>query len=171
MATLNFPANPVDQEFYEGYIYNATKGVWNSAGAAEPGPLGPTGPTGPLGPSGLENVELIPGNADLNDYTTSGFYAQISSSQANSGNNYPGINFPDENSFVAFTGLLRVLNDGTNVYQEYQTSEMGKHTFWRVYTDLSSGFAWTDWQSFAPSIHDHDDLYFSKLQSDIRYWV
>lgn len=27
--TLNFPSNPADQEEYSGYIYDATKGVWN----------------------------------------------------------------------------------------------------------------------------------------------
>ena len=27
--TLNFPSNPSDQEEYSGYIYDATKGVWN----------------------------------------------------------------------------------------------------------------------------------------------
>lgn len=29
--TLNFPSNPVDQQEYSGYIYNATKGVWDKA--------------------------------------------------------------------------------------------------------------------------------------------
>lgn len=27
--TLNFPSSPADQEEYNGYIYDATKGVWN----------------------------------------------------------------------------------------------------------------------------------------------
>lgn len=29
MSALNFPANPADQEVYEGYIYNAADGVWD----------------------------------------------------------------------------------------------------------------------------------------------
>lgn len=175
MATLNFPANPVDQEFYEGYIYNATKGVWNSAGAAEPGPLGPTGPTGPLGPSGLENVPIIPENANLNDFTVSGFYSQPSIANAESGTNYPG-ETTGFGSFLPYTGMLRVINDGTNVYQEYQTITAEQPAFWRVlsYPELSIGspqLSWSEWKSFAPEDHAHDDLYFTKLQSDIRYWV
>jgi len=27
--SLNFPTTPSDQEVYENYIYDATKGVWN----------------------------------------------------------------------------------------------------------------------------------------------
>jgi hypothetical protein len=34
MTTLNFPNNPTDGQEYEGYIYNATKGVWDSGGTS-----------------------------------------------------------------------------------------------------------------------------------------
>lgn len=34
MTILNFPNSPVDGQEYEGYIYNAAKGTWDSAGTA-----------------------------------------------------------------------------------------------------------------------------------------
>jgi hypothetical protein len=165
MSALNFPASPVDGEFYEGYIYNESKNVWNSAGAAEPGPAGPPGPTGPAGPTGLEVIESIPGEADLNDYTTSGFYSQKTNSGAQAGTNYP-ISLPEE---LAYAGMLRVLNDGENIYQEYHVGGfLNGKVFWRSFLKDSD---WTEWQTFSLETHDHDDLYFTKLQSDIRYWV
>jgi hypothetical protein len=166
MSALNFPASPVDGEFYEGYIYNESKNVWNSAGAAEPGPAGPPGPTGPAGSTGLEVIESIPGEADLNDYTTSGFYSQKTNSGAQSGTNYPLI---PPNIGFAYAGLLRVINDGSNIYQEYSIGGISNgQTYWRAFF---GNLGWTPWQTFATAGHIHDDLYFTKLQSDIRYWV
>ena len=108
--------------------------------------------------------EVIPLNANLNNYTNSGFYVQDSNVKAQSGTNYPLV--PALIGF-AYAGLLRVMNDGNNVYQEYQVGGItdGK-AYWR---SRFGNLGWTTWRSFSQEGHIHDDRYFTKTQSDAKY--
>ena len=109
--------------------------------------------------------EIIPLNADLNDYRTSGFYAQDTNTKAQTGDNYPKV--PIDIGFE-YAGLLRVINDGSNVYQEYQVSGIPTNlVYWRAFF---GNLGWTPWQTFATAGHIHDDRYYSKAQSDNRYF-
>jgi hypothetical protein len=40
MSALNFPANPDDQDVYEGYVFDASIGVWNRVSSTAPIPGG-----------------------------------------------------------------------------------------------------------------------------------
>ena len=108
--------------------------------------------------------EVIPLSANLNNYTNSGFYVQDSNVKAQSGTNYPLV--PPTIGF-AYAGLLRVMNDGNNVYQEYQVGGIadGK-AYWR---SRFGNLGWTTWRSFSQEGHIHDDRYFTKTQSDAKY--
>jgi hypothetical protein len=109
---------------------------------------------------------IIPGNANLDEYVESGFYAQDSRAKALSGLNYPEI---PENSDLRYGGLLRVISDGTNIYQEYHVADLATNpVYWRALYSTFGG-QWTKWQTFAFLGHIHDDRYYSKLQSDSIY--
>jgi hypothetical protein len=51
MTTLDFPNSPVDQEIFNGYVYDATRGVWNVA----PQQLVARYVTSPVPPSNPQN--------------------------------------------------------------------------------------------------------------------
>ena len=108
---------------------------------------------------------IIPNNANLNDYTESGFYAQDTTAKARTGTNYPKI---PANIGLEYAGLLRVFNDGTNIYQEYQISGIpDQSVYWRA---KFGNLAFSNWQGFAKEGHAHDDLYFRQGESDSRYF-
>jgi hypothetical protein len=116
---------------------------------------------------------IIPLNADLDDYRVSGFYSQNTNTKADSGDNYPKV---PPIVGRAYAGLLRVINDGNNtyeddnanIYQEYQVAGIPTNpVFWRA---RFGNLGWTAWQSFAPADHIHDQRYFTKQQSDSRYF-
>lgn len=110
---------------------------------------------------------IIPLNADLDDYTVSGFYSQNTNFKAESGNNYPRIP-PNVDGNRPYAGLLRVINDGFNVYQEYQVAGIPTNpVFWRAFF---GNLGWTGWQTFSQAGHVHDDRYYSKSQADNRYF-
>jgi hypothetical protein len=110
------------------------------------------------------NPSIIPTSANLNDYVTSGFYAQNSNTKASTGINYPLV---PPIIGQPYAGLLRVINDGTNIYQEYQVAGIPTNpVYWRAYF---GNLEWTDWQTFAQDGHVHDDRYYTKNQSDNRY--
>ena len=92
--------------------------------------------------------EVIPLNSNLNNYTTSGFYVQDSNTKANTGTNYPII---PPTIGRPYAGFLRVINDGTNTYQEYQVAGIpnGK-TYWRSFFG-NRGLS--DWRTFAEEGH------------------
>jgi hypothetical protein len=109
----------------------------------------------------LENTKIdvvpesIPISANLNDFTTTGFYTQTSTP---TGSNYP----------ANFAGLLTVVNEGGVVFQQYQvigatesgvTANPTNKTHWRFYI---SG-AWRPWRTFI------DEASFS-TQGDILYY-
>jgi hypothetical protein len=111
------------------------------------------------------NPDIIPSGANLNTYTVSGFYSQNTNIKAASGTNYPII--PPVIG-QPYAGLLRVINDGANIYQEYQVAGIPTNpVYWRAFF---GNFGWTNWQSFATAEHIHDDRYFTKGQSDARYF-
>jgi hypothetical protein len=78
----------------------------------------------------------IGGSADLNTYTTDGYYHQNSNSSATSGTNYP----------ANLAGMLTVMADGNMVYQKYQTYN-GSGTYQR--TKYSS--TWYSWDKVLDS--------------------
>lgn len=96
----------------------------------------------------LENTKLgqdptdLVASANLNDYTTTGFYVQANTP---SGSDYP----------AAYAGVLTVISDGTNVFQQYQVvgvAESGSasstnKTWWRFYY----GGSWKVWRTFVTS--------------------
>ena len=110
------------------------------------------------------NPSIIPLNANLNTYTTSGFYSQNTNAKALTGSNYPLVP-----SLIGqpYAGLLRVINDGVNTYQEYQVAGIPTNpVYWRAFF---GNLGWTSWQTFSQDGHVHDDRYFTKTQSDARY--
>jgi hypothetical protein len=110
--------------------------------------------------------QIIPTNANLNDFTNSGFYSQNTNVKAQTGSNYPLV---PTNIGFAYAGLLRVINDGTgNIYQEYQVAGIPTNpVYWRAFF---GNLGWTPWQTFSIDGHVHDDRYFTKTQSDNRYF-
>ena len=88
----------------------------------------------------------IPGSADLNTYTTPGFYHQNTNANATSGTNYPN----------TVAGMLEVMADGTMVYQRYTVYSSGQ-----IYTRSYYNGAWYAWRleldsgnynSYAPTL-------------------
>ena len=110
------------------------------------------------------NPTIIPSNANLNSYTSSGFYAQDSNTKASSGTNYPRV---PKDIGQPYAGLLRVINDGANIYQEYQVAGIPTNpVYWRAFF---GNLGWTQWQTFSAEGHIHDDRYYTKTQADNRY--
>jgi hypothetical protein len=108
---------------------------------------------------------IIPINANLNDYTESGYYAQNTNAKAQTGTNYPLV---PPNIGFAYAGLLRVFNDGANIYQEYQVAGIPSNpVYWRAFF---GNLGWTPWQGYAIEGHIHDDRYYTKTQGDNRYF-
>lgn len=106
----------------------------------------------------------LPINADLDDYTESGFYVQSSNSRARSGSNYPLA--PPAIGF-AYAGMMTVINDGSNVFQQYNIGGIPNgQAYWR---SKFGGSAWSPWTTYAVDGHVHDERYYQKQQSDDRY--
>lgn len=100
----------------------------------------------------LQNAKIdktptsIPNAANLNNYTTTGYYAQTSNAFAAAGTNYPS----------PYAGMLTVSNSGGSIFQQYQVvgaSETGtstnalNKTHWRFYF----AGAWRPWRTFVDS--------------------
>ena len=85
----------------------------------------------------------IPGSADLNTYTSAGFYHQNSNANAGSGSNYP----------VSQAGMLTVTADGAMVYQTYQQYN-GTGYYHRSYYN-GTWYAWR--QVFNDNYHPNAD--------------
>jgi hypothetical protein len=101
--------------------------------------------------------EIIPALANLDNYVITGFYVQPSVENARSGTRYPAIN----NLF--YPGMLRVVNSGAIIFQEYhligETGNIINTVYWRV-RYLGS---WSGWKA---SI-DKDEFL---IELDIRYF-
>lgn len=72
---------------------------------------------------------------DLDDYLTTGYFVQTSTTNARTGAHYPEAKDPS-NNLRFFAGLLRVVNNGGVVFQEYHmigdTGYILNKVFWRV---------------------------------------
>lgn len=121
-----------------------------------------------LDSSKLDKVPtLITSGADLNSYATTGYYIQTDPANAQSGTNYP--TYPNASGAeTVYAGLLKVVNSGAIVLQEYHMlGEVGyqvNRTFWRVYF----GGSWSSWQQFVADsdvIAITDERYY--LKSDV----
>ena len=118
----------------------------------------------------LENTKIdivptaIPTSGNLNDFTTTGFYAQTGTP---TGSNYPS----------NFSGLLTVVNSGGVVFQQYQVigaSESGgsintlNRTHWRFYLAGS----WKPWRTFVESsdfASIGDGRYFTRTEASTLF--
>ena len=89
--------------------------------------------------TGLLKRADIPGSADLNSYTTDGYYHQNSNANASSGSNYP----------VALAGMLTVQADGAMVYQKYHVYN-GTGTYQRTYYNGT----WYGWEKLWDNTND-----------------
>lgn len=108
----------------------------------------------------------IPTSADLNNYTTTGFYVQAGTP---TGTNYP----------ANFAGLLNVVNNGATVFQQYQSigaTESGStinpinKTYWRFRT----GGSWRPWRTFIDDssfVTQGDALYYRKSTVDGLFYT
>lgn len=94
----------------------------------------------------------IPSGANLNSYTTDGYYHQNSTADASAGSNYP----------VGLAGMLEVTSDGNMVYQRYTVFD-GTHT---VYIRTRYSSTWYSWAKQWSSLNDGagSDLDASKLE-------
>lgn len=91
-------------------------------------------------------VNLTTGD-NLDDYVTTGYFVQTSTTNARTGARYPEAKDPD-NNLRFFAGLLKVVNDGGVVFQEYHmigdTGYVLNKVFWRVrYAN-----EWSAWVEF-----------------------
>ena len=78
----------------------------------------------------------IGGSADLNNYTTTGYYHQNSNSNTSGASNYP----------ASVAGMLTVTNDGVMIYQIYQ-GYGANHTYERKYYNGT----WNSWHQIYDS--------------------
>ena len=93
--------------------------------------------------TGLLKRSDIGSGADLNSYTTDGYYHQNSNSNTTSGSNYP----------VSQAGMLTVQSDGAMVYQKYQV--YSNHT---IYHRTYYNGTWYAWQrAFNDAYHPNAD--------------
>ncbi len=112
----------------------------------------------------IRNGGSIPSGADLNNYTTTGFYNQRSNAGAAAGSNYP----------VSFAGELIVYADGLMVYQTYRRYGAVYAIFHRNYNN-GTWYPWVyDWNSsnFDPAgkanvVHGHAISEVSGLQAGL----
>lgn len=86
--------------------------------------------------------ESIPAAADLNTYTKTGTYVQLSNGNINPGG---GLNYPGTNA-----GLLEVFTLSTMVWQRYTEFQgPGTATFRKVWMRGFYNTAWTEWREMA----------------------
>lgn len=114
----------------------------------------------------LENTKLsltptiIGDSANINNYTSTGYFVQPSKESAQTGQNYPAEN----NNFYA--GLLKVVNSGAIVFQEYHMLGESLNLINRVYRRVYFG-SWSTWEKSVGSndvIGITDPRYYLKSQ-------
>jgi len=88
-------------------------------------------------------VDIVPltigASADINSYTTTGYYVQPDKANAESGSNYP----VEDSEF--FPGLLKVVNSGSLVFQEYHILGESGNIINRVYRRVYFN-SWSTWE-------------------------
>lgn len=135
------------------------------ADTQSPNPIEPNSIAGHL--KSLEDTKvdtvpkIIPDSADLNTYNTTGYYVQTTAASAETGSNYP--TYPDANDEPKFfAGLLKVVNSGSIVFQEYHTLGESGYIVNRPFRRVFFG-SWSSWESSATV----DDVV---AATDIRYY-
>jgi hypothetical protein len=116
------------------------------------------------------NPITILDNANLNNFTVTGFYNQPSVANARTGTNYPA--YPDSGGVLRFyPGMLRVISDGAIVFQEYHmVGEVGfpiNSVFWRY----RFANVWSDWKGLVDSediLEITDEQYYRKSNTYTR---
>jgi hypothetical protein len=107
---------------------------------------------------------LIPASANIDTYVTTGYYVQTSAANANTGTNYPS--YRDSGGALRFfAGVLKVVNSGGVVSQEYHmigdTGYIVNRAFYRIrYTNQ-----WSTWvQVLGPTdvVAITDEQYYKK---------
>lgn len=114
---------------------------------------------------------------DLDDYLTTGYFVQTSTTNARTGTKYPEAEDPEGN-LRFFAGLLKVVNDGGVVFQEYHmvgdTGYILNKVFWRVRYASS----WSSWVEFVSpeavdanvSAHSYaKGVTYTRAEMDARY--
>jgi len=105
--------------------------------------------------------DIIPDSANLNNYNTTGYYVQTTAASAETGANYPTYpNAEGDPSF--FAGLLKVVNSGSIVFQEYHTLGESGYIVNRPFRRVFFG-SWSSWESSATV----DDV---TAVTDIKYY-
>jgi hypothetical protein len=121
----------------------------------------------------LENSKLtrnpatIPNNANLNEnpYIFTGFFHQAEATWAQ-GATYPKINN------VGYPGLLKVVNSGSAIYQEYHMTGVPGFNIVVFYrSKLPTGNWPANWTRVSDSTHIHDERYYQESESDDRFLV
>lgn len=101
-------------------------------------------------PVALVNAE------NLNLKTVTGYYAQDSDTDAQSGTNYP------PQTGTKYAGVLTVVNDGVLVYQTYHMSGSRNSLYFR--TGNTTTNAWSEWKKITDDTHEHNALYYLKTE-------
>lgn len=90
---------------------------------------------------------IIPGSADLNTYTTTGYFMQPDVTNSRSGSNYPS--FPNSSLVeTVYPGLLKVVNSGSIVLQEYHMLGESGYPINRVHWRMYYQNTWSGWVQF-----------------------
>lgn len=115
-----------------------------------------------LGDLETTKVDKVPENLgdskDLNTVEQTGYYIQASSTSAETGLNYPA----EQNVFYA--GVLKVVQSGTIVFQEYHMIGSSGNIINRVYRRIRLAGVWSSWEK---SLSSNDVT----LITDPRYYL
>ena len=82
---------------------------------------------------------------DLDDSLTSGYFVQTSTTNARTGAHYPEAKDPSGNDRF-YAGLLKVVNDGGTVFQEYHMIGDTGYILNKVYWRVRYASSWSSWQ-------------------------
>ena len=87
---------------------------------------------------------LIPTSANIDTYVTTGYYVQTSATNANTGTNYPS--YRDSNGTLRFfAGVLKVVNSGGVVSQEYHMIGDTGYIINRAFSRIRYSSQWSSW--------------------------
>ena len=137
------------------------------------------GHLGSLGSGKLDKAPSVIGtNQNLDNYATTGFYSQPSTANARTGSRYP--EFPDSSGVSRFfAGLLKVINDGNIVFQEYHMSGDTGYPINIIFWRYRLGGVWQPWRRALLADTDilaiTDGFYYrtgqlyTKTESDLRF--
>lgn len=108
---------------------------------------------------------------NLNSYQTTGWYVQSSQTNARLGSNYPSFKLSDQDeSPLAYAGLLEVIFDGTVTYQTYHAIVTGTELTQKTFMAWRANFNgyWSKWRQGMDDQHEHDGRYYKKTETYTR---